>query len=78
MEEIKNAAEAIGLPTEQVNALEKQLLENRKLLDAQKAVCPECKTGKHGNCNGKAGLTDDDTWIDCDCVNAFHALKKLS
>lgn len=72
MEEILKAAEQIGISPAQRTMLEDKIVENRKLIEAMKSVCPECKQGKHGNCDGHAGLTDDDDWIPCECVNGVH------
>lgn len=35
-------------------------------------VCPECHAGKHWNCDGKAGIDDDDNFIDCGCAFFDH------
>lgn len=40
-------------------------------------VCPECAQGKHGNCDNKAGISDDDTFIPCMCFGNHHYLPYL-
>ena len=30
-------------------------------------ICPECETGKHGNCNGEAWDYAADMGTDCEC-----------
>lgn len=34
-------------------------------------ICPECKAGKHQNCNG-VGYGDDDTTYPCVCAELGH------
>lgn len=36
------------------------------------AVCPECAAGKHQNCDGKAGIDDNDNFIRCMCLDKTH------
>jgi hypothetical protein len=31
------------------------------------AICPECRVGKHGNCDGRALDETTDEIVDCDC-----------
>lgn len=35
-------------------------------------ICPECKTGKHPNCNGVGDIADDNTLIACRCTEGIH------
>lgn len=34
--------------------------------------CPECRSGKHGNCTEWA-LNDDDVMVPCGCAEGGHA-----
>jgi len=35
-------------------------------------VCPECATGKHGNCDGTAWDNNTDDYTRCACANNGH------
>lgn len=35
-------------------------------MENEKAVCPKCKEGEHGNCNGEA-IDWRDRLVDCEC-----------
>ncbi len=35
--------------------------------------CPECDTGKHGNCDGTALDTNADELVPCPCAEGGHA-----
>lgn len=35
-------------------------------------VCPECRNGKHGNCDGEAWNDLLDMPVACDCAAAHH------
>lgn len=37
--------------------------------------CPECKAGKHKNCNGIADIDDQDNFLECDCDKDEHPLR---
>lgn len=39
---------------------------------AEKAVCPECRAGKHRNCDGTAWDTEKDAPAPCECTDAEH------
>lgn len=42
------------------------------------AICPECRSGKHKNCDGTALDYDLDDIVDCRCPPAFgHDPKPL-
>lgn len=36
-------------------------------------VCPECRTGKHGNCDGWAFDEKADQIVQCQCQDDSHA-----
>lgn len=36
------------------------------------AVCPECRQGKCGNCDGQA-MDDSDNIVECQCIGVWHA-----
>jgi hypothetical protein len=36
-------------------------------------VCPECRVGKHGNCNGEARDDETDTPTACHCPDPVHS-----
>ena len=35
-------------------------------------VCPECKTGKHQNCDGRGGYDENDELVACVCDEGEH------
>jgi len=35
--------------------------------------CPECRSGKHGNCTGWAIDPDTDEMVECECRVGGHA-----
>jgi hypothetical protein len=37
-----------------------------------KAICPECKAGKHGNCDGMAWDFKRDQEAECFCAEEGH------
>lgn len=40
-------------------------------------LCPECKAGKHGNCDGVAGISDyDDSELRCECREDGHTAAR--
>lgn len=41
-------------------------------------ICPECKEGKHRNCNGVAYVDDHDQCIACQCTEGPHPLRNLT
>lgn len=42
------------------------------------AICPECSAGKHQNCDGIAGVTDEgEEFIDCGCVSGDHPIRTV-
>lgn len=42
------------------------------------AVCPECRTGKHPNCDGTAWDDDADSLTLCTCTGIDHPRQRLS
>lgn len=34
--------------------------------------CPECRQGKHGNCNGDSWDNEVDDFVDCACAARSH------
>lgn len=36
-------------------------------------ICPECRQGKHGNCDGRAFNAKTDNIVDCTCPTEGHA-----
>lgn len=39
---------------------------------ARAPICPECRSGKHGNCDGEALNEATDEIVACTCPPAFH------
>lgn len=37
-------------------------------------ICPECKSGKHRNCDGIADVDEQDNFIECKCDDGPHPL----
>ena len=40
------------------------------------AICPECRSAKHGNCDGTAMDERADEIVECRCPPAFHPEKR--
>lgn len=38
----------------------------------EEPVCPECRAGKHGNCDGSAWDDELDMLTECACAEAGH------
>lgn len=41
-------------------------------------ICPECRSGKHPNCDGTAFDDVADDIVECRCPPAFHPEKRTS
>lgn len=50
-----------------------------KVIQASRApICPECRSGKHRNCDGSALDERADDIVECRCPPAFHPEKRSS
>lgn len=43
---------------------------------ARAPICPECRSAKHGNCDGTAMDERADEIVECRCPPAFHPEKR--
>lgn len=51
--------------------------EVAKVIQASRApICPECRSGKHRNCDGSALDEAADDIVECRCPPAFHPEKR--
>ena len=50
-----------------------------EVLQASRApICPECRSGKHRNCDGTVFEGAADDIVECRCPPAFHPEKRSS